>query len=174
MITGHLGIAAAVRGRWRDTSLLWLLAASVAPDAWDVALALAGVCSPFGLYSHTVPAAALIAAVVAGAALLATGSRATAIACVALVLVHLPPDMITGHKLYWPGGSLIGLNVYARPALDFIIELPILAAGWWLLRRARATPAWLCRWEVLLSLALLQASFDFVSGFGLIKPTACA
>lgn len=137
-------------------------------------MALAGVCSPAGLYSHTVPAAALIAALLGGAALLATGSRTTAIACAALVLAHLPPDMITGHKLYWPGGALIGMNVYARPALDFAIELPILTAGWWMLRRAGPTPAWVSRWQVLLLFVLLQAAFDLFAGVGLIKPTACA
>ena len=32
MITGHLGVAAAARGRWPRIALPWLLVVSIAPD----------------------------------------------------------------------------------------------------------------------------------------------
>lgn len=172
MITGHVGVAAAVRGGWRSTSLVWLLAASVAPDVLDVAMAAGGVCNPYGLYSHTVPAAALTAAVLGGAALLATGSRATAIAAALLVMLHLPPDMITGHKLFWPGGAMIGLDLYSRPLLDFLIEAPLLVLGWWLLRRSGSAPRWAASIAAVAALLAVQLAFDLTTGEG-VKPTAC-
>jgi hypothetical protein len=170
VITGHLGIAAAVRSGWRDTSLLWLLPASVAPDLLDIAYALVGICSPFGLYSHTVPAAALLAVAVGGAAYVATGSRPTALAAGALVLLHLPADLITGYKYFWPGGPLMGLDLYRRPALDFVLEAVVALSGWWLLRRDARVPRWATVGAAAGALLLMQAAFDSKA---ITKPSAC-
>lgn len=172
MITGHVGIAAAVRSGWRDTSFVWLLAATVAPDVLDAAMAIAGICNPYGLYSHTVPAAALIAAVLGGAALLVSGSRQTAFAVALIVMLHLPADMITGHKIFWPGGPMIGLDLYARSLLDFLIEAPILLLGWWMLRRFGRAPRWATSVVSVVAFLVLQGAFDLVQGDG-VKPTAC-
>ena len=173
MIVGHLGVAAAARSAWRRVSLPWLVVASVAPDVVDVTLALAGVCNPYGLFSHTIPAAALLAAVIGGAALLVTGSRGTALASGLMVLLHLPPDLVTGHKIFWPGGEMVGLNVYSRPLLDFLIEAPMLVIGWWLLRRTRGAPRWATSGLVLVALLAGQGTLDVVSRRG-VKPSACA
>lgn len=171
MITGHLGIAAAARSRWPGISLPWLLAASLAPDLLDVGYALAGFCSPYGLYSHTVPAAVLLAAVLGGGALLATGSRTAGLVTAAVVLAHLPLDLVTGHKLYWPGGELHGLDFYRRPLLDFLAEAPVVAAGWLLVRRSGRAPRWATTGFALLGVLLFQGTFDLL-GRGL-KPTGC-
>ena len=48
MIFGHFGLAAAARGRWWRSSLLWLLPASNAPELADVAMAALGICNPDG------------------------------------------------------------------------------------------------------------------------------
>ena len=173
MIVGHVGVAAATKSVWHRASLPWLLVACVAPDLMDVGFALAGVCNPYGLYSHTVPAAALMAAVLGGAAFLATDSRATGIASALMVLLHLPPDLITGYKIFWPGGPMIGLYVYKRPLLDFFIEAPILIAGWWLLRRSRSAPWWATSALVLVVLLAGQAFLDLAVRQG-AKPSACA
>jgi hypothetical protein len=170
VITGHLGIAAAVRSGWRDTSLLWLLLASIAPDLLDVAYALVGICSPVGLYSHSVPAVVLLGLAVAGAAYIATGSRSTALAAGALVCLHLPADMITGYKYFWPGGSLTGLDLYRRPVLDFMLETPIALGGWWLLRRDCSAPRWAAAAAGAGALVLVQAVFD---ARVITKPSAC-
>ncbi len=66
MIAGHLGIAGVAHAVRRDSSLVWLLGASLAPDVVDAMFVVAGSCNPHGLYSHTLPAAALIAAVTGG------------------------------------------------------------------------------------------------------------
>ncbi|MFL5608162.1 MAG: hypothetical protein ACJ8AD_17045 [Gemmatimonadaceae bacterium] len=170
MITGHLGIAAAVRSGWRDTSLLWLLPASIAPDLLDVAYALVGICSPFGLYSHTVPAATLLALAVGGAAYLATGSRTTGMAAGALVLLHLPADVITGYKYFWPGAPRMGLELYRHAALDFALETSVALGGWWLLRRDPRVPRWATVGAAAAALVLVQAVFDSKA---IGKPSAC-
>ena len=171
MITGHLGVAAIARGRWPAVSLLWLLPACIAPDLVDVAYALGGICSPYGLYSHTVPAATLIAAVLGGIAFLATGSRTAGMVTAGVVLAHLPLDLVTGRKIFWPGGPLLGLNLYQRPFLDFVVEVPVLLAGWWLLRRSGRGPRWATMGAAALGLVVLQATFDVLQRN--LKPTAC-
>jgi hypothetical protein len=171
VITGHLGVAAAARGRWPVISLFWLLPAAIAPDLLDVGYAVLGVCSPYGLYSHTLPAAALTAAVLGGIAFLATSSRAAGLLIAAVVLLHLPLDLVTGHKLYWPGGPLIGLSLYDRPLFDFLAEVPVVLAGWWVLRRSDRAPRWVTMGAVALALVAGQAAFDVMHrGW---KPSAC-
>ncbi len=171
MITGHLGVAAAARGRWPVVSLLWLLPISIAPDLLDVGYGMMGICSPYGLYSHTVPAAALTGAVLGGIAFLATGSRAAGLLTAAVVLAHLPLDLVTGHKIFWPGGPLIGLRLYDRPLLDFLCELPVTLGGWWLLRRDPRAPRWATAGVAALLLVSVQGTFDLLHRG--IKPSGC-
>lgn len=173
MIVGHLGIAGAVHAGRRDSSLLWLLGAAMAPDVVDALFVLAGSCNPSGLYSHTLPAAALIAAVTGALAYFATGSRVTGVLSALLVLAHLPPDYVTGHKLFWPGGELMGLGLYDYPLIDFVLEAFIAAGGWWLVRR-RSTPRWATGWLVLAALLVVQGTLDAVGARRRgMKPSAC-
>lgn len=172
MIVGHVGIAAAAKSAWHRTSFPWLLVACGAPDLVDVGFAIARVCNPYGLYSHTLPAVVLLAAAIGGAAFLATDSRATGLVSALMVLLHLPPDLITGHKIFWPGGPIMGLDVYSRPLLDFAIEAPLLLAGWWLLRRSRSGPPWATSVLALSLLLAGQAVLDLAVREG-AKPTAC-
>jgi hypothetical protein len=151
--------------------LLWLMPVAIAPDLLDVAYALAGVCSPYGLYSHTIPAAALTGAVLGGIAFLATGSRTAGLVTAAVVMAHLPLDLVTGRKIYWPGGPLLGLSLYQRPLLDFLAEVPIALGGWWLLRRSGRGPRWAALGLAALGLVVVQAAFDEVSGN--LKPSGC-
>ena len=173
MIVGHLGVAAAARAAWRRASLPWLLVACASPDLVDITLALAGVCNPYGLYSHTVHSVALQAAVLGGAALLVTGSRTTALVSALMVVLHLPPDLVTGHKIFWPGGPMLGLDVYSRPLLDYFIEAPILIIGWWLLRRTPGAPRGATSALVRALLLAGQGALDLMTGDG-VKPSACA
>jgi hypothetical protein len=173
VIVGHVGVAAAARSAWRRTALPWLLAGCALPDVVDVALAIAGVCNPYGLYSHTVHAAVLEAAVLGGVAFLVTGSRATGFASALMVMLHLPLDLVTGYKIFWPGGPMLGLNVYERPLLDFLSEAPILIIGWWLLRRSRGAPRWATSALVLAVLLAGQGALDMLARQG-VKPSACS
>lgn len=171
MIVGHLGVAATVARARPRLSLWWLLPAAIAPDLVDVAYALAGICNPYGLYSHTIPAAVLIGACIGAAAVLA-GRRETAAVALLLVMLHLPLDFFTGRKLYWPGGELYGLMWYDRPTLDFLVESAIAAAGWMVLRTAAGAPRWTRSGWALLTMVALQGSVDLLHD-GSLKPSAC-
>jgi hypothetical protein len=178
VIFGHLGLAAAVRGRWPNASLLWLLPASVAPDLLDVAMAATGICNPDGLYSHTIPVVALLAALVGGAAYLMPRGReasstalATACGCVAVVLLHPALDFLTGYKLFWPGGPHVGLRLYERPFADFLLEGALVILGWLLLRRSSTTPRWATAPAAVCAVLALQAMGNLSRGS--LKPNAC-
>jgi hypothetical protein len=179
VIVGHLALAAMVRRAWPRASLLWLLPASVAPDLLDVCMAVGGVCNPYGLYSHTVPAVVLLAAVVGGAAYLViarTGAHPnalpTTLGCILVIVLHPLLDFPTGRKLLWPGGALVGLGLYQQPVADFVMESGLVTVGWLLLRRARATPRWASAPAALCALVLLQGAGNF--GLRGLKPSACA
>lgn len=174
MIAGHLAAAAAAHAARRDVPLLLLLGAALAPDVVDVLYVVAGVCNPHGLYSHTVPAAILIAAVVGGATFLATGRRAAGLLTAAVVMAHLPLDFVTGLKLFWPGGELQGLKLYERPAWDFAVEAAMALGAWWLLRRRTGSPRWAVAWPAVAALLALQAALNVVGDSrGGVKPSAC-
>jgi hypothetical protein len=175
VITGHLGIAAAANATRRDSTLVWLLVASGAPDVVDALFVVARSCNPHGLYSHTVPAAALIAVVMGAAAYLGTNQRATGVLAALLVLSHVPLDFITGYKLFWPGDELRGLRLYNWPALDFVLEAALTVFGWWLLRSRDWPPRWAVTRGGLVALLLFQAVTDVVGHQrGGVKPSACA
>jgi hypothetical protein len=179
VILGHFGIASAARRASRTymgaTMLVALLAASVAPDILDVIYAATGFCNPFGLYSHTIHAVVLEAAVIGGLAWLATGSRVVTLTFVAVVLLHVPADLLTGRKLLVPGGELYGLRLYDQPAIDWLLEAPIAVWGWWILRGDERVPRWVRSAWVALALVAVQSGFDVYAhihhaGF---KPSAC-
>jgi hypothetical protein len=175
VIVGHLGLAAAANATRRDSTLIVLLGASMAPDLVDALFVVAGSCNPHGLYSHTVPAAALIAAVTGAAAFLLTNQRATGLLAAVLVLAHLPLDFVTGQKLFWPGGEMHGLRVYDWPLLDFAVEATFAALGWRLLRSRSWAPRWAIGWGALVALLALQATADIIGkARGGMKPSACA
>jgi hypothetical protein len=174
VIAGHFAVAGAVHASWREVPLLWLLGASIAPDVADGLYVLAGVCNPHGLYSHTVPAAALIAAIVGGAAFLTTGLRSAGLMTAAVTMAHLPLDFVTGLKLFWPGGELLGLHLYTRPGWDFAVESAMVLAAWRLLQRQPGVPRWTVAWPVVAALLVFQAAAAIGSGAGDgLKPSAC-
>jgi hypothetical protein len=165
----------ASRSRMSSVAFAAFLLAALAPDITDALFFVTGICSPYGLYSHTLHAVILEAAIVAGAALLATGSRSTAMMFAIVVLLHLPADLLTGHKLFMPGGELIGLHLYERPLIDFLMEAPLMICGWWLLRRSGRGPTWATSGRAILLLLVLQTTFDVLGAVRKtgVKPSAC-
>jgi hypothetical protein len=168
MITGHIGIAFGARALDRRepgmrAPLLWLLAASVAPDGLDGLYTLGHYCNPDAAFSHSLPAVGILATLMAIAAFLHTRSVLTALMVGGMVIMHLPPDYITGRKALWPGGPVIGLFVYRWGWLDFLIEVPVLVTGWWMLRRSGFTPRWVVSGFVLAALLAVQAGFNVTS-----------
>ena len=146
----------------------------MAPDGVDALFVVAGICNPHGLYSHTIPAAVLIAALTGAVAYFATDRRATGALAALLVLAHLPADYVTGRKLFWPGGDLMGWYLYGRPLLDFALESMLAAGGWWLVRASGRAPAWATGTLALAAMLLLQGTLDVAgSRRGGVKPSAC-
>jgi len=155
VITGHLALAYGVGGKLREHRLLWLFGATLAPDIVDVALAFAHVCSPYGLYSHSIPALALEAPLAAAICWAVTRDRRVAIAAALLIALHLPLDFVTGSKVFWPGAPFIGADFYKYPLADVAIELPMVLAGWWYARKRMSDSGiWLHKTAIVLFVAL--------------------
>jgi hypothetical protein len=107
-----------------------------------------------------------VGAIVAGAAAAwrapAHARRRAALLVGGLYLAHWLCDAITGRKPTWPGGPIVGLDLYRRPVADFAFEAAVVAAGWLLWRGSlpsggrrvleRALP-----WLALAALLVLQA-----------------
>jgi hypothetical protein len=142
MILGHLGLALGARAVDPEAPIPWLVAAAIAPDVLDLGLAAAGVCNPYGEYTHTVVAIAATAFVFGAAGAWATRRGRTGLVVAALVVSHLLADYVSGLKPLTIGGPLVGLDLYRWPWADFLIEAPILAGGWWAARRWGAVPRW--------------------------------
>lgn len=180
MITGHLGVASAVAGaarkRMNALLLVALMVASFAPDLVDASYFVLRICSPYGLYSHSIPAVVLESAVVGALAYLATRSRSITVLFVLVVLLHPATDYFTGRKLLlMPGGEMVGLQWYDKPLQDFALEALILVIGWWMLRRTQQAPRWATSpWLLLVTIAL-QGTLDLtlVGSSRSLKPTAC-
>jgi hypothetical protein len=160
MICGHIGVALGARALRRDVPLGWILAASVAPDVLDGAEPFVHVWGSDGLFSHSLPVIAALIVLLSGAAFLFLGTRRAAILVGVMVIAHLLPDYVTGEKILWPHGPVIGFDLYRWPWLDFVLEVPVIALGWLMLRRAATDPRWITSWAVLLALVAIQAFFN--------------
>jgi len=133
---GHVGFGLGAYS-FRKTVPLWLLLiAAEIPDWLDAGYCLADVHrGPAGLHTHGfVP--------VAGAAVLAALftylliQDAKGALLVALVVAsHWGLDYLTGIKPTWPGGPAVGMNLYARPVIDLLLECATILVGWLLYRR---------------------------------------
>ena len=159
-----------------SASLGWLLVATVAPDIVDFMAGFSGVCNPGGLYSHAFPAVLVVALVVGAASGWQTRNSTTAYLAMGLVFLHLPLDYITGLKYLWPGSPIVGLYIYRWPALDFVVEVPLVAAGWWILRRSGTAPKWAASVVTVVLLIAIQASLNFTQQFVTrrTKPNGCS
>ncbi len=160
MIIGHLGIALGARAVDRDAPLPWLVAAAVAPDVLDILLASRGVCNAMGEYTHTLPAIAVTAVVLGVAAGWTDRRWRTGLMVAALVVSHILVDYVTGLKPLWIGGPIVGLNLYRWPWVDFLIEAPLIAGGWWAARRWGNVPRWVGSRLMLVALLLAQVGGD--------------
>jgi hypothetical protein len=170
MVTGHLGIALGAR-RFEDTAPLWLmLLAAELPDWADAGVCLASGGGPGAeMWSHSIPAACALAAVLAGAYWLWSRSTRGALLLALLVLSHIAADFLTGVKPTWPGGPRLGVNLYAHPIADALLELLVVAAGWMLYRRTLPDTV-RDRWLAALPLVLLISGDALVALRALFGP----
>jgi membrane-bound metal-dependent hydrolase YbcI (DUF457 family) len=79
---------------------------------------------------------ALLAALGLTAYALATHDWRGGLVVAGVVVSHVVLDWMTGYKPTWPGGPMIGLRLYERPALTLAIEIVVLALGALLYRRS--------------------------------------
>ena len=174
MIAGHFGVAMATRARWSRTPLLVLVIAAIFPDIIDFITAALHICGPNGLYSHSLPSIAIQAMVLGGAVALWRRSPAAGAIVAAMVVLHLGADYITGLKVLWAGGPVVGLNLYSHPAADFILEAIVTFGGWRMLRASPARDRWSSAPILLAMLLAAQAALDIASWVvGPVKPNGC-
>lgn len=165
MLTGHIAVAMGAHGLRRSLPLWVLILAAQLPDWADAALCTAGIRSPTpGMYSHSIAATVLLALAAAAIALIfVRDARSAAVIAIAVGL-HTLGDYVTGLKPTWPGGPMIGLNLYGRPALDFVFEAAVLLIGWtvWQLSFPEERRCTRRLMLVLLALLAIQAASDIV------------
>jgi hypothetical protein len=129
MYVGHVGAALAAKPFRRSIGLTLLVVATYAPDWVDAGLCLAGRSNPIEMLSHSIPAVGLLAIVaLAGYGIVGRDWKGGAVLA-AVVVSHMLLDWITGNKPTWPGGPMIGLQLYSHPIADFVAEAVVLAIG---------------------------------------------
>jgi hypothetical protein len=166
MYVGHLGVALAAR--WvRRTVPLWLLCiAAQLPDWFDVGLCLmSNDRGPAGLYTHGLHVVGGAALGLAVAYALLTRDITGGLIVGLTVASHYALDYLTGIKPTWPGGPLIGLRLYERPAIDVVLESLTILGGWTLYRRT-LTPERRVLWRTYAMLFVLLA-VQLVAGIAL-------
>ncbi|PYO06762.1 MAG: hypothetical protein DMD30_12200 [Gemmatimonadetes bacterium] len=129
MYIGHVGVALAARRLRTRIGLLVLLVATYTPDWVDTGLCLAGGYDPREILSHSIPAVLVFALVGFTAYAFATRDWTSALIISLVMLSHLLLDWVTGYKPTWPGGPMIGLQLYDNPAADFLAEGIVIFVG---------------------------------------------
>ncbi|HJP87377.1 MAG TPA: metal-dependent hydrolase [Gemmatimonadaceae bacterium] len=162
MYIGHVGAALAAKRLRVSVSLLVLLVATYTPDWVDTGLCLAGSYNTGEMLSHSIPAILFFAVIGFIAYTLMTRDRLGGALVAAVILSHMFLDWITGIKPTWPGGPTIGLQLYAHPIADFIVEGVVITIG--ALVYARTLPPrrrpWLDISIMLGALLALQLTID--------------
>ena len=165
MLTGHIAVAMGAHGLRRAIPLWLLVLASQAPDWTDAVVCSTGLRpSVTGLYSHSIAATLVLAAMAAGIAVVVTREGLSGLLTGAVVMAHTAGDYVTGIKPTWPGGPLIGAQLYTRPGLDFLFEALVLAVCFLLYRRSFPAEQRNDRRILVLPLVLIliQAAADIV------------
>ncbi len=147
MYAGHIGVALGLKRSWPLIPLWMLVIASELPDWTDAGLCISGVRTPvYGMLSHSLPAVAVLAILAGTVAVVIGPSKPNGELPVALrtpaslmalagpvalaVALHMVGDWFTGLKPTWPGGPMIGLQLYRMPVVDFLLEAVVVILGW--------------------------------------------
>jgi hypothetical protein len=174
VIAGHFGVAMATRARWSRLPLLVIVIAALVPDIIDFATGALPICGSNGLYSHSLPAIAIESVVLGAAAALWWRSPHAGLTVAAMIVLHLAADYITGQKVLWAHGPIVGLNLYSHPLADFALEAVVTFAGWRMLRTSPARDPWSSAPVLLAALLAGQAALDVASfAIGPLKPNGC-
>ena len=161
MYVGHAAVALVLKTREPRLALIPLTLASFGPDWVEVALMLPAPREGMAIYTHSIVAVVLGAAI---AGLLYAAFRRPGARLIALAwLLHWPADLLTGRKPVLAPEPLVGLDLYALPTVDFLLESALVAFACVLYARRIAVRAEARRVVVMLGAALimLQGSADF-------------
>lgn len=158
MYVGHLGFALAGKGLRREAPL-WLLV--LATQGCDWVQVVACVAAPVGtsaMWSHSIPAVLALATVLSLGSYFSTRDRALALLVGAITISHIVADYATGVKPTWPGGPVIGLDLYSHAAWDFLLETAVVTIGWVVYRRSlpAETAEKRLAWVLLVALVGIQ------------------
>ena len=171
MYAGHIGFGLGAYS-FRKTLPLWLvLVAAQIPDWLDAGYCVAGLSrGPRGLYTHGFFPIAVAAVVAAALAFAMTHDTTGALIVAIVVASHWVLDYFTGIKPTWPGGPMVGMHMYARPAADVVVEGATILVGWLLYRRTLPASVRNNRWTYATLLALfslqIAASIAFALNMG--------
>lgn len=162
MYIGHVGAALAGKRARRSIGLLVLLLATYTPDWVDTGLCAAGAFNTTEMLSHSIPAVLVFA--LAGFVLYGALARdwRGALVVAGVIVSHVLLDWITGYKPTWPGGPMIGLDLYEHPMLDFLAEAVVIVIGAILYARTLPRPERLSRNLSIMagSLLFMQLAID--------------
>ena len=162
MYIGHVGAAHAAKRLRASIGLLARLIATYTPDWVDTGLCLAGRYEGGAMLSHSIPTVLLFAAIGFLTYALVTRDWTGAAIVSGVILSHMFLDWITGYKPTWPGGPMIGLNLYNHPIADFAAEGLVIVVGTMLYARTlplRQRP-WMNVSIMLGALLVMQLAID--------------
>jgi hypothetical protein len=159
---GHVGAALAAKRVRASIGLLVLLVATYTPDWIDSGLCLVSAYNPQAMLSHSIPAVLLSSVIGFAAYGIVARDWKGALVVAAVILSHMFLDWITGYKPTWPGGPMIGLELYDHPIADFIAEGLVIVLGTLLYSRTlpRRERPWADMSIMLGALLALQLTID--------------
>ena len=170
MYVGHLAVAIASTRVTARVPLVLLLLVSQLPDWVELAIARRGAIDDAVTYSHSLPAVAagmVVCALLYGAA---TRDIRGAALLAAVCATHPILDLVTGAKAWWPGGPLLGINLYDRPLLDWSLEAALAVAGWWIYTTGEPRLRWhRNRWLILGTLLFCQGTLDLAQAVRILR-----
>ena len=88
------------------------------------------------MLTHSIPAVTVLGAAFAITWYLISRDKLGMCLIFVLVATHAIGDYFTGIKPSWPGGPVIGLQLYQRPTIDFALEAVVVFLGWMLYRKS--------------------------------------
>ena len=150
----------ALKAREPRLLIVPLMLACYGPDWLEVALMFPDKREGMAIYTHSIPAMVVGAALAAG--LYAVTRRPGARLIFLAWLLHWPADLLTGRKPVVFSTPLIGLDLYKLPFVDFGLEAFVVVIGCALYARAFPARGELRRVIVILGAALIamQAAVD--------------
>lgn len=162
MYIGHVGAALAAKRVRIGIGLLPLLAATYAPDLVDTGLCLSAANHSRQMLSHSIPSVLILALLGFSWYGLVARDWRGGLVIAAVIVSHILLDWITGSKPTWPGGPMIGFQLYQRPIADFIAEGATIVVG--TLLYARTLPSrqrpWVDVSIMMGALLVLQLTID--------------